>query len=416
MKKKINLTLLVATAVFGLVFGIATNIFIDSLMENLWRPLVVALLFTVFAVLLCIVITVFKRDKDNISDKKTIVLHMLIISVALFASTMLFEFLYEIEPNKDIKEATSYIFLIDDSGSMQESDPQNRRATTLQNLIDKKSGDFSYAVYSFSNDVKKCRDMMPKSYGNTLLTLKSEGGTALFTALKTVIADINSGALKLDSETKVLLLSDGYAGDTPFFKGSLLKKFNKRNITVSTIGLGNGVDEHTMQQIAEYTGGVYVHADNASMLEDAMTEAATASKSYRHLLGYRGFCSTNTLHAIMRTVFLLIIIALIQMLKIYACGKVYTPNLILCIVTGIVTVLMPEIALENINLDDGAVRIAFWTLLALCISVIQLKTYGSRRNDYQDPDEDYPPDIPLGGSSELDKSIDPFSGKTNSLG
>lgn len=403
-KSRVNFVLLLITAVFGAVFGIITNIFIDELTAAIWTPLAVALLFFVFALILYIIITFFSRDSRRDNDSKVIIRDTLIVALAFFLSTMLFEFLYELEPSKEETKAESYIILMDDSGSMLESDPANMRGATVRKLIGSKSDNFSYAVYTFANDVKKCRDMLPKNQGSDGLMLNSEGGTALFTALKQVLSDIDSGALKLTSATKILLLSDGYAGDTPFFKGALLKRFVKKHITVSTIGLGGGVDENMMKQIAEYTGGVYVHADNAGMLESAMNEAASGT-STRHLLSYRGFCSANVLHAIMRTVFLLIIIALLCMLKFYAHGSIYKPNLIIFIIAGIIAMLLPEIGLESINLDDGFVRVVFWTLLALAVSETRIRTYG-RPVSGQDisvsgGDTGF---SPLNGSNYLDKN------------
>ena len=383
MRIKKNTIATIIVVVYGLLFGIISNIFFDSLLKNIWTPIAIALLFLLFSVFLSVLIFLFAKKLGHDKNKKSFIKEIAIVLVAVFLTSMLFEFLYELGLNYNVTEPDSYVLLIDDSGSMEENDPQNKRKTAINTLLKDKDDSFNYAVYVFSNSVDKVRDMQPKSKPFNGMELSSEGGTAMFGCLRKVLDDIESGNLKITTVTRVLLLSDGYASDNPVFKSKLLKKYVNNNIVISTIGLGDGVDTKTMEQIAEYTGGVYIHINDSSMLDTAMLDASVQT-SARNLLGFRGFCETNILHAILRVVFLLIIIALIYMSKIYSCGKYYMPHLIVAAILSVIAGFIPEIALQVFSFNENLVRILFWTLISVALFEYVEKCPNRVRRSYSD--------------------------------
>lgn len=64
--------------------------------------------------------------------------------------------------------------------------------------------------------------------------------------------DMESGALPYDEGTQVILLTDGYATDNGFFDfrlNKILKKYNSKKVSVSTVGLGS-VDENMLNDIS----------------------------------------------------------------------------------------------------------------------------------------------------------------------
>ena len=73
------------------------------------------------------------RDKKKKSGEitKKIIITMVVLTI----SSGLLEFLYEIGGKYSPKNATSYIFVIDDSGSMQSNDSANERIFKLSTLI-----------------------------------------------------------------------------------------------------------------------------------------------------------------------------------------------------------------------------------------------------------------------------------------
>lgn len=376
-----SLVALLACIIYGAVFGLLTNIIFDDFISAVWTPLAIALYFFAFAGLLCLLIIIIVKKLKYKNDLKQLATQMAILLLAVFVSSMLFEYLYELGLNYEVAEPDSYILMIDDSSSMLDSDPNCERKEAINTLVADKNSDFKYSIYVFSSEVYQARDMQPKLKGSSTLDLKSDGGTAMFGCLEQVLSDIATGKLETTNATRVLLLSDGYAGDTPLVKSKLLKKYINNNLVISTIGLGSGVDEKTMEQIASYTGGVYIHVDDASNIDTAMIDAAIQT-STRNLLGFRGFCKTNVLHAVMRVVFLLIIIALIYVLKIYSYGKYYNPNLIVSCISSVIAGLLPEIALQVLSWNDNLVRVIFCVLVSVTLfEYIEVVRNTRRRSD-----------------------------------
>ena len=233
LKNKTMISFLIFV-IFGALYGLLTNIVFEKLVSEIWTPLAIALYFLVFAVLLNLLVFIIVKKSGNDSARKILIRDMAIVVVAVFISSMLFEFLYELGLNVEMTETDSYILMIDDSASMESSDPDKQRGDAIRKLVKDKPDTFNYAIYVFADDVKQARDMQPKSDGYSKIELNTEGGTAMFQCLETVITDISSGELNVTPGTRVLLLSDGYAGDTPLMKSKLLREYVKSGIVIST--------------------------------------------------------------------------------------------------------------------------------------------------------------------------------------
>ena len=373
-KNKTFLGMLAISAIYGLVFSLALNVFFDKIIDAIWTPVVISLVFLLFSIPLSVVVFAISKKKKTHSDVPGFLRNMIILILSLGLLSGVFEVLYEINANISYGEADSYIFLIDDSGSMTSSDPQNLRISSAEKLLSNKNNDFPYAVYVFSDEVKLAKAMDASQNSFNDIVLSSNGGTAIFGALNQVIMDIDSKVLNIHSSTRVILLSDGEATDIGTFDTKLkplLREYGNKELIVSTIGLGNGVNSSLMGKIAKYTGGVYIHISDISELDNAMVDAAV-NHSNRNLLGFRGFCKTNTLHAIMRIVFILVIAIVINIMKLYSYGKYYNKQIILTCITSIMSAVLLEVLLENTDINEHIVRTIFFVLIALTIIETQV--------------------------------------------
>ena len=105
-------------------------------------------------------------------------------------SSGLLEFLYEIGGKISPKSATSYIFVIDDSGSMQSNDSSNERKNAIDSIMREMDTQLPYSVYLFNEN---CQVVKPLSTNvDNDFTLDSNGGTDIVGALKTVFNDYES--------------------------------------------------------------------------------------------------------------------------------------------------------------------------------------------------------------------------------
>ncbi len=176
---------------------------------------------------------------------------------------------------KEIK--MNVVFAIDSSESMKESDPNNLRVVSVKNFISKMQPstgavglvswdhdvDFSVPLTSnFSKVISRLRD------------INSEGGTNLNVGLRAAI-DLLS-ANNREGIKVIVFLTDG-VGDyiPPSNPSSPLREAIENGYIIYTIGLGDKVDDSVLKEIADVTGGRYIHASDALSLLSVFEEIRT---------------------------------------------------------------------------------------------------------------------------------------------
>ena len=94
------------------------------------------------------------------------------------------------------------------------------------------------------------------------------GTTSLFTGLSRAAAELRKH-LKEEFTHRIILISDGDANEGPSsvrLLGRLSRSFGKENISLSTIGVGEGFNEDLMTQLAEHSDGNFYYAESATQL------------------------------------------------------------------------------------------------------------------------------------------------------
>lgn len=306
-----SIKMLLATIIAGAIYSVIAEIFYQMAEDTVPGLVLIPVYFTgLFLVLGGTVLAtgkmIYSRSAGSINKKQWLITFLLIVVLSVF-----FEFLYEIiNDRKKTEEITAYLFVLDDSGSMEQNDPDRIRYQVIDTLLADKPDDFQYGIYSFNNEIKVLREMAPKSQKADYDYPEAEGGTRIRGALSEIVSDLDAGTLLLDEHSRIILLSDGYATDISFFsKNRVLKALKglvKKGISVSTVGLSNA-DDTLMTMIADKTGGVYVKADDVSALEEAMNQAAVSQNTTRNLLGYRSAFFLNGLLGAMRIAFIAVL-------------------------------------------------------------------------------------------------------------
>ena len=311
-----------------------------------------------------------------------------VILVAVLAG--LFQWLYGLGSGRSAAESTSYVFIIDDSGSTENSDPEGKRYQAIPEVLSGMPDAFPYAVYSFSDEVYELRAMAPRSEGPSSFEPMNLGGTAIKTTLDAIIYAYETGGWSGGDTPRVIFMSDGYATDIgPLYGGlnEVLREYVKNGISISTVGLG-AVDEGLMSKIAKSTGGVFVDVDDASQLSAAMSSAAS-SYSARDLLSTRYTTRLSFLYGLMRVVFLAILGTLIGAVAWIASGSESSMSLTLVSsgVKSLVGALVMELFSSLSGLSDRLLWLVLWVLIAatlalgpnvLGISRAKGKGYGGR--------------------------------------
>lgn len=376
-----------ATAVYGIVYHFFGEFLLGRMMNHVWNPFVIAVYVTFFFVLLIPVYLFFaavtnnlyytNRVGDRLAKKFLYILGMI---AGVFVLTLLLEFLYELGGGFRNYNPTSYIFVIDDSGSMYENDPKNQRADAIREIM-KDSPQLPYAVYRFSDSAELIRDMAIFQDNEQNITFHSEGNTDILGALSYISSDLQNAVIDGGNSPKVILLSDGqsYADGME----SILKYYQDHNISISTVGFGS-VDRNLMTNISHLTGGVFVYSDNVGSLKDNMTQAIKES-STRTLLSARFRTSNDWLYAFLRIFFLILIAGALAFGKAKSAFSIIDENLIfyMTAVAGGIAALICEIFMNSFYWSENIVRLLMDILWAVSLCTIE-HFKGPEKKEYAD--------------------------------
>lgn len=370
MKKIFRLSILpvIISLVFAGIWIFVGGLIYNSLIEKLWTPLLISIYITGLALTLFLSITVSNSLCRNAKPRNSEYKKTLIVIGAIFLSSILFEFLYELNPIYfNLSKPTSYIFLIDDSASMLTNDPNCMRNDAIYNVMQDCDDDFPYAVYSFSNECKQISPMQPASSAqNENYGFESHGATTeIQRAIRYVLNDINTGVLQAGKAPRILLLSDGQGSCDK----SVIEDCVKNNISISTIGFGDA-DKEFLQHLAEDTRGTFVWVDDINRLTNMMNAAATSHFNYsRDLLGYRPYVSNDILFSVLRIVFMLILATGFVLIKVFMFSTFDEKNIALytLIVFAVLGAVAPEIGINILRYDDGYIRAIMCIFLLLLL-------------------------------------------------
>lgn len=316
----------------------------------------------------------FNKDSDLYEDIGHMATYFICSLIGVFVLSMGLEFIYEHNPNIKSIEPTSYIFIIDESGSMSGNDSTGLRYEAIPEIMKAAEEGFPYMVYTFSNDTQIVRDMGPLDADYEPIPVNSNGGTAIYGTILRILQDYKDGVWDGGSNPKVVFLTDGSATDLSngflWFKGNMpefnaaLEEYYNLGINISTVGLGS-VDREIMTKMAETTGGVFVNIQNASDLASAMKTAAT-SYSDRDLLSIRYMKHWDTLYGFLRILFLTIIGTVIGGLMLLPYME--DSSIPIIIVSSVICALIGSILFE-IGLKVGVFQSLLWIILWFLFSL-----------------------------------------------
>ncbi|OUP65187.1 hypothetical protein B5F12_04100 [Pseudoflavonifractor sp. An176] len=237
------------------------------------------------------------------------------VGIALAAAVVTFllmcvcEFIYEMDSAYTVAEFNDYIFVVDDSGSMSSSDPNNLRYSAMENLLDSMGQDKRVGLIRFTEQPDAAPiqiDYLTPGHKERLEENiqhhQSTGGTDIQTALEQALDMYRQSALS-GRHPVVVLLSDG--GSFVNVSG-VAHQYLKEGVAISTVALGPGASEELLQQLAQATGGQYFQVEEADGLVTAFQQVNRAV-SYRCLFAPRpGPQRDNVLYMVLRVVFLLL--------------------------------------------------------------------------------------------------------------
>lgn len=380
---QINVQMLLLTLLVGVVAWFVSTWIYDAVVDMLPRPVTIGLMFALLSLFVglgvFILSTVLGTFEENIvtNGSNASILVMVLLAPALFVALgALFQWIYGLHINPNSSEPTSYVFVIDDSGSMEGNDPGQLRYDAIGEVLEKKPSVFPYMVYGFANDVTLLREMQPVSDGTAGLIGNSNGGTSIKGALDQVISDYQNGVWDGGRTPKVILLTDGYATDLGWFSSisGTLKQYARNRISISTVGLGD-VDVGLLERIAAATGGVFIDISDASSLADAMDNAAT-QYAIDDLLTTRYPGRMDILFGFLRILFISLLGVGIGLLKAIAYGQMDSSTLIVIssAIQSVVGAIVMELFTSLMGVSDRMCWFVLWQFMAVTVCTKQ-ETY-----------------------------------------
>jgi von Willebrand factor type A domain/Secretion system C-terminal sorting domain len=170
--------------------------------------------------------------------------------------------------------SSSIMLLLDRSGSMEQA--FSTAQTAAKTFIDRTSPEDEFEVYSFGGSgffFCNGKDIsFEQGWTNNKTVLKASidniddpcGGTPLW---ESIVAGTDDFVGRTKNRVMVVL-TDGEDSYNDYTYLDAVDAARSQNITVFTIGLGDGIDAVTLRALAEQTGGKYFQAPSPQDLED----------------------------------------------------------------------------------------------------------------------------------------------------
>ena len=298
--------MLIATLAAGILSFFGCRLLLGLREERIWQPVLVGLCFGLTALLSQLFAALTDRLCQRIGEgvhrdlmvksfgeRARMLLFILLFTLAVAVAGGVLQLLYQLDPkNAKPSPPEQFVILIDNSGSMQQNDPNDERFAVTEKLLDNLTGDNAVAILGFTDTPEELHPLLPVSQeplDRDRLHRNSYGGTNVDAACREAIRLAKQSGSR--SRTRILLLTDGACGvlsGHPKRQRDLVGKLVKAGCEVFAIGFGQP-DEASLQYLSTETGGAYFYVSDLSRLWDAVEEASSreAVTAARRLTGIR---------------------------------------------------------------------------------------------------------------------------------
>lgn len=220
---------------------------------------------------------------------------LICLVLALFLVGALMQFLYGLGGTRKATSADDFVLLIDDSGSMSQTDPGRQRVAASETLVQKLDTSNRIAMAFFVDDIIFSLPMEPvtsqkrEQIRSAVSQLRSNGNTDINAALNYALTLSHDNPQRV---TDVILLTDGesYDVDVHF----LSESYRARNMRLSAIVLNSGLRNHSIKKLVAMTGGKLYGVDQLDDLIGVYGKVGFITYD-RDLLGLRNYMDHDNL-------------------------------------------------------------------------------------------------------------------------
>lgn len=323
-QKKFNIIMVVFSFIGGILSWIIGEAILEKLTYTLPDSVIIGLYFGVFALIVgafCLVAEYIRPEINGMLWRNNyygMSFKYLFLStfLGLFLTAFIFQLIYGMNIGH-IKKINDVVILIDMSGSMRETDPNNERLEAAKQLVAGMNEENRISMFVFNDNITKVQDMteVTNSVKNDISSnidkfKNPDGNTNIKGALNEGIKNIEDTAQN-QRAAMVILLSDGE--DTYGLKNSFndtIKAYKDRKIPVYTIGM-NKSDFSLLKKLSRITGGNYYSVYDAKNVRGIFNKIYK-ERDRRLLIDNRnGMSESSAIYAVLRIILVALLGALI---------------------------------------------------------------------------------------------------------
>lgn len=298
--------------------------------------------------------------------------------ILLFIFGAFFQFLYETGIGK-AKKINDVVVVIDTSGSMSKTDPNNERFSAALDLLDSMNEENRMSLYRFDDTAEQILPMTEvtdKMKSEVTQELKKDespkGETNMGDALNKAYDEIKKTE-KSGRNPMVILLSDG--GDTFGLDKKFdetMEPFKSKDIPVYTVGMSSGNNFYMLKKIAKESSGNYYNVKEVKDLKGLFNKIYRDTQQRLLVDKRNGVYETSAFYMILR----IVLIALLGTLTASGVSLVFDNKnllkgfLIGGIISGIAAGLIIEFGLLYFSWMGTVYRAIADLLIALVFTLI----------------------------------------------
>lgn len=259
---------LIACLLMGLL-GVFLSLFLykRSDFPSIMKIGLVALFSAGFPLLGAVIFTKLSKQKRQLRSGAFFVL--LIALVLLFVAGSGMQFLYSLGVTEHSLDIQDYLFVIDDSGSMSSSDPQNKRIVSMRDMLENVTAEKRIGLVAFTELINfdvplaEAQPAQIERMLNASQQMNSNGGTDIYRALDHSLRMLDDDQ---NRNAMIVLLTDG-ASQYALHTNELVKRCEDQGVVISAICMEQ-FDRNALSKLTGRTGGQLYSVDDPDLLQE----------------------------------------------------------------------------------------------------------------------------------------------------
>lgn len=386
MQRKINWLLVLFSLIGGAVGFVIGEVLLGRLSDRMPGILLIGLYFGILALsigLFCLIAEMISPRLNGASWRQRYMgtswkLLVPATLAMLLLAGVAFEFIYEMNVGR-AKTVKDIVLIIDNSGSMMETDPDDLRYEAAKTFVDQMDSSKQVAVIVFNDTPEliqpfiRVRDQGVKDEVHAVIDAlePTNFGTDIALALESGMEQIKG--LASSRGAMAILLSDGFSDVNT---AEALTDYRSLGVVVNTVGLGlsrygNSEGASLLKDIASQTGGRYYDEADAANLSFVFREIYDNLDDRTLVTERTGLMEHSVYYMILRIVLVLALGALLGLsLGLMFDNRYLAKSFTIGgAVSGLLAGLLLEFGLDGAPVGDAMIRLLACLVLAAVMTM-----------------------------------------------